>query len=314
MTTHRHDYYDHPLFHPKQLVLETPAMKQLKDELNRCLWTGATGAVVLGQSRAGKSTAAKLLCKQLVTRGKVKIPAYYTSTPLRDQNTILSVFRQLCWRANLRVTNQDRADHLSNRFMHYIIDSVDIQKCEQVVLFVDEMQRLSLNQFNAYAEIYDNLSELNALLTVIFIGNDQESSSILSSIENPNYAHIRGRFFTHRMRFNGLKSKDDINECLKQYDTLRFPDDGPTYTEFFLPDDVRKGWRLSSLSGDIWRVFHSYQKNYQIPSWGMQYFTATINTLLSDFLPHYGVAKFDDDMIHACINVSGLIPSLVSSK
>jgi hypothetical protein len=311
MNSPRADYYEHPVFHPKRILLETSAMKGLKAEIDRWLWTGATGAVVLGMSRVGKTTAVKTACSQLYTRGKVKIPAYYASTPSRDQRTILSVFRQLCWSANLRVTTHDRADHLSQRFVHYIVDNAAEAMCEQVVLFVDEMQRLSPEQFNAFAEIYDKAWDLGIALMVIFVGNEQESSRLLGYIEQPGYAHIRGRFFTQRYTFRGLTSKAEVEECLEKYDELRYPIDGPTYTGFFLPDAVRKGWRLTSLSGDIWRIFHSYQLKYHIDSWGMQYFVATVNTLLSDFLPHHGVDKFDDDMVHECIRISGLIPSLV---
>lgn len=304
-------YYGHPVLTNK-VLLSTPAMKQLKDEISRWLWTGTTGAVVLGESRVGKTTALEVLASQFYTRGKVNIPGYYTSTPQRDQYTIMSVFRQLCWQANLRVTDKDRADHLSDRFVHFIVDKAAEAKCEQAVLFVDEMQRLTPKQFNAYAEIYDRVRMLGVDLTVIFTGNDQESSRLLTQIEKPTNAHIRGRFFTQGYIFRGLTSKSDVQDCLKQYDKLCYPKDGPTYTAFFLPKDARKGWQLASISGDLWRIFHNYQTTYHIDSWAMKYFTPVVHTLLSDFLPKYGVDRFDDEMVHECIRISGLIPSRVT--
>jgi hypothetical protein len=102
-----------------------------------------------------------------------------------------------------------------------------------------------------------------------------------------------------------------VHRCLIQYDQLRYPDDGPTYTEYFLSEAIKQGWKLSTVSEDLWRIFRDYQRQYKIDSWGMQYFLVTVNTLLTDFLPTHGVEHINDDMIHESVRVSGLIPSLI---
>lgn len=305
------DYYDHPVFHPNRLRLETPAMKRIGEEVHRWLWTGATGGAIIGAARVGKTTALRALVSQLRTRGNEPIPSHYVTIPNRDQRTILSIFRQLCLSAKLRVTPRDRADHLADRFVYYIADRAVEADCQYAVLVVDEMQRLWPAQFNPFAELYDKLSLLDINLTVLFVGNDQECQHLFEQIEQPAYAHIRGRFFTHSTAFPGLTTKEQMKGCLAQYDHLRYPADGPTYTAYFLPDAVQDGWRLTVLSGAMWRVFREYQKNYHITSWGMQYFTAAVNTLLIDFLPRYGVEDVDDELLHECIRISGLVPDLV---
>ena len=305
------DYYDHPVFYTDRLRLATPARKALIDDLHRWLWTGATGGLIIGAARVGKTTALLSLADDLRTRDNVPVPVYYVSIAHRDQRTVLSVFRQLCWSVNLRVADRDRADHLSDRFAHYLADQSVERRCRYAVLIVDEMQRLSPLQFGPFAELYDKLRLLNIALMVVFVGNDQECADLIVHIERPRYAHIYGRFFTQRVAFRGLTSRQQVETCLSQYDTLRYPAEGPTYTAYFLPEAVQAGWRLVSLSGDIWRIFHTYQTTHRIDAWGMQYFTATVNTLLTDFLPHAGVESFDDDMVHECIRISGLIPSLV---
>jgi len=143
------------------------------------------------------------------------------------------------------------------------------------------------------------------------VGNDPECWSIVESLEAPNYSHIHGRFFMQAIEFLGLSSKKQVEACLSQYDTLRHPEEGPTYAECFLPEATKKGWPLAMLAEDFWRIFGGYKKTYKFKSWGMRYFTAAVKTLLTDFLPKYGVDAFDDEMLHACIRVSGLIPSLV---
>lgn len=308
------DYYDHPVFHPSRLRLHTPAMATLSDDLHRWLWTGCTGGYITGEARIGKTTAILALRSTLRTRGALPIPTEYVSIPMRDQKTVVSVFRNLCWSAKLPVKTNDRADHLSDRYVHYLIDRSVESKCPYVVLIVDEMQHLVASQFNAFAEIYDTLRLIDINLMVIFVGNDQESNSLLEQVETSHYAHVRGRFFTQSLKYRGLASKEQVKDCLRQYDALRYPDDGHTYTAFFLPQAAENGWQLASLSADLWRIFHEYQSAYHIESWGMQYFTAAINTLLTDFLAHHGIEAFDDDMVHECIRMSGLVPALVTAS
>lgn len=303
---------EHPVLNPLSLHLETPAITRLSETLQQWLWTGASGGAILGMSRAGKSIALQTLASRLTSRSGIRIPVVYIAMPMRDQHTILSVLRALCWSAELRVTNADRADHLAERFMHYLADRASAAQLHMAVLFVDEMQRLVPNQFNVFAELYDKLQWLGIRLTVIFVGNDQESSDLLTRVEEPAYAHIRGRFFTRATTFQGLTSETDVKACLSQYDVLRYPAEGPTYVEYFLPQAAQSGWRFASLSRDFWRTFRGYDKTYKFGSWGMQYFTVTANTLLTDFLAHYGIEAFSDEMLDECMRMSGLLPSKIS--
>jgi len=307
----KNDYYDHPVFHPNQLHFETNAIMGVKKAINQWIWNGGTGGLIYGCSRAGKTRSMKKLYNDLYTRGKKKIPGYYVSIPKRDNNKIATLFRRLCWKENLRVSSRDTAEILAERYIQYLLDESCEADIDQVVLVVDEMHRLKPHQFNVFAELYDELLEFDVSLTVVFVGNDPECIKLVESIEKQGMEHIMGRFFTQRVKFHGLTSKKDVNMCLSQYDTLRFPENGPTYVEHFLPDAAKKGWKFACLSKDIWRVYRDLQKQYKIESWGMQYFMAMANTLLCDFLPLKGVDYFSDDMVKESIRVSGLISSLV---
>lgn len=306
------DYYEHPVFNPIALHVETPAYKQLYSDLLQWLWTGATGGYVYGQARVGKSRAIQSLFGRLHTRGNIPVPTHQLTVSLRDRPTVVSIFRQLCQSADLKLTNRDVADTLSDRFTHFLADQASQTGSRRVVLFVDEMQRLKIDQLNAFAELYDKLTLIGIGLTVVFIGNDPECWKLIEATSSDRNAHLYGRFFTQGRPFLGLTSESQVRGILTQYDTLRFPEEtGPTYTAFFLPDDVGKGWTFASVSHELWEGFAEYRRQYKIQSWGMQYFTTTVNTLLTDYLPKFGIDRLDEDMIHQCIHVSGLIPSLV---
>lgn len=305
------DYYDHPVLDPKGVFLDTPALNKLRNDVHRWLWNGVTGGMIYGNSRVGKSWTMEKLETQIYTRGKVKVPTHFVSMPDTDQDSIRSVHENLCLSANLRVARRDNGNALRDRFTHYILDRVAEAGCRYAVLIVDEMQVLAPSQFNAFTKIYNDLSRLGITFMVLFIGNDPDCWDLVELFnKNKRYASIRGRFFTQGSAFYGLRSVKEVKHCLAQYDLLRYPEGGPTYVAFFLEDAAEKGWKLRSLSQSIWGVFREFKTQYKIESWGMQYFRAAITILLTDFLPKYGVDAYDDAMMRACIESSGLLPSL----
>jgi len=310
MTSDPADYDNHPMFFPDKYPLDTLARRQLSDTIHRWLWTGVTGGLVSGTSRVGKTIAARYLANVLHTRGKAQVPGVYVSMGPTDMGTIAAAYRTLCDQVGLATRGQTAVD-LANSFVHHMADLATEAGSRRIVLFADEMQALNPRQFEAFAHIYNLLLEFDIALMVVFLGNDPECWELVEDIEQPNYAHIRGRFFTQGCRYLGLTSVEEVRYCLAQYDKLRYPESGPTYVGFFLPDAVASGWQIAALSRDIWRVFLPYKKQYHLDSWPMQYFASAITVLVTDFLPHYGVDAFDDDMMDECIRVSGLVPSLV---
>lgn len=314
MTATSPEYFAHPVFDQARLHLDTPAIRALSEFAHGLLWRGAPGGVVMGAARSGKTTGLHRLPGTLTARDGTRVPSRYVSRPVRDQRTVLSVFRQLCMNAGSYVGARESADVLAARYVEDLAEVAAAAESPSVVLFVDEMQRLTPLQFNAFAELYDALRERDIQLSVLFTGNDQECEGLLEAIEAPEYAHVHGRFFTHRMRFRGLTSRQEVQQCLEQYDRLRYPEGGPTYTEYFLPKAFERGWRLESIGSDLWRLFHEQQKAYRIDSWGMQYFTVTVNLLLADYLAQKGVESLSDELIRACIQASGIVRSLIQSK
>ena len=301
----------HPLFNPIALHLDTLVMKNTLSDVTRWLWNGSTGALLTGESRAGKTRLIRAISQALETRDKRHIPAHYFSTPRRDVKNITGLFRELCFSAGLLVQSREQASHLANRFLHYMLDSAIEHQCNTYVLFVDEMHRLSLPQFDAFAELHDNLQEYGIQLVVIFIGNDPEYIKLINSMKNNNMEHILGRFFFESAILKGITSRKEVAYCLKQYDELRYPEDGESYTGYMLPEDVAKGWKLESISADLWECFYDFKHEHGLTSWKMKYFTKTVNTLLVDYLPRFGVENIDYEMIKKCIELSGLKASLV---
>jgi hypothetical protein len=307
------DYYDHPIFNPYDFLISTPPMKRLKNVLDGWLWTGITGGIIRGEARCGKTTAVTQLAKGLKTRGGKTIPTHFFTVPARDRRTINALYRALTVSASLPLNKASPVEPMFSNLVHFFMERCLENGTKQFVILVDEAQRLSLSQYNVFAEFHDFVrEEFKTLFTVIFIVNSDEAEIVFDSVADRRYRHIYGRFFKKVTDFYGIQSVSDVRKCLKEYDTLRFPNHtGPTYTEFFLPKFVKNGWRYSSLSSTIWSVFREFQRDYHLTSWGMESFICTANILLYDFFPKYGPDQCNQDMVRAAINVSGLIPSMV---
>lgn len=305
---------DHPLYNPLSLFLRTSEIDRLSETLTQWLWTGQTGGFIKGKPRVGKSTALKMLSDELHTRTGKPIPSHVFTVPPRDKGTIQAIYRNLCISADIKLTSSRlrNTDALFEDFFHYLMDMALITKSKRVLLFVDEMQRLTVDQIEVFAELHDLAGERDVLLTVVFTGNDTQCDKLIERIKTRERELVHKRFFTQELSFTGLRSLKDVRDCLGQYDKLRFPTQtGPTYTQAVLPDEFASGFRLKSLSSIIWDVFREHQRALKLEAWAMKYFTTAISTLLVDYLPEFGVDNFCEETVERCIEVSGLIPSVV---
>lgn len=307
---------EHPIFSPYQLFVNTPMVNSIEKTVRHLLWTGEIGCLTRGNSRDGKTRSVRELKKRLTDSRGNAVNTHVVSIPRRDQKTVASLFRRLCWSIGVTLKHTANADEMEDMVFNYFMDEMTISKQNQLVLFVDEMQRMSFSQIDSIASFHDRFADEGKVLFVVFVGNHGTSDALVDGIRShKDKENISKRFFRHEHIFTGIKTKKDLSYCLKQYDSLRFPDEsGPTYTHFFLSEIVPKRWKLASLTSQIWSLYKSeFAKPYNIESWGMQYFTASIKTLLTHYLPKYGVENQDEieDMIIESIKSSCLVEDLV---
>jgi hypothetical protein len=307
--------FTHPLYQPMWLKFMTPEVISLDSQIKQWINFGITGGIILEDARSGKTTASEMLRDTYTCRSNGRpIQSHRFTVSKLDKKTITNCIRRLYVSTGGEKTLSFRAsDKYFDQIESYFTDLSTANDEGIVLLFVDESQRLSIDQLDVFADLQNSLRERGVTILIYFIGNLAESSKILAMIKAPEYDYLRGRFFTQQYNFNGLHTLGQIKACLSQYDTARYPEhNGPTYTEYFLPNDYARGWRLESAAKLIWEVYQSYKSNANSKTWGMKYFVGTINPLLTDYLPKFGVARLNTNMVKRCFNVSGLIPQLIA--
>jgi len=294
------------IFNPSSFFVETPMVDQLKTQIQSWLWNGFLGGYILGNSRAGKSAAIRAIRNQLQNRHGQQIPVHLFSVPERDVTTVAGVFKKLCYSLRMKIETRATADVMSNDLVHYFADLACTNDTKQVVIIVDEMQRLSIQQIEVFNELHDALANFKLNLSVIFVGNIKTSEPILKKIKTPQCDHIWGRFFKNEYLFHGIRNQNELSLVLGEIDK--------TQTGIFLPKEFQSGWRVESISHLIWDIYiKDFKSDLKIHSWGMQYFIAMIRILLADYLPMYGIKNEKEIriMVQNCIEASGLVEDLV---
>lgn len=308
--------YNHPIFDDTQFMIETPATLQLLNEITQLIWLGSTGASVIGFSCAGKTTALKMLQRKITSRSGKTVPVIRHYVHRRDQQTIKQLLKNILNRLDIDYRDRDAAEDMVERLTIHMAETAQNNNSRNILFIVDEAQRLNINQIDLFAELYDILKEAySILLTVVFVGNREQLSSLLETITNGDNEHIEGRFFRRVISFHGIRNHDDVKICLSQYDKMRFPSpDGPNCTEYFLSDDYANGFLLEHLSSPVWNVFKKYKTDLQIEDWGMKHFTQAIKILLTDYLHNKGASSFSNEMFEYCIDASDLVSDLIKIK
>ena len=281
-------------------------VSQLKSTVQSWLWNGYLGGYILGNSRVGKSAGMRVIKNDLQNRLGEVIPVHLFSVPERDATTVAGILKKLCYSLRMKIKTHATADVMSNDLVHYFADLACTNSTKQVVILVDEMQRLSTHQIEVFNELHDALANFQLNLSVIFIGNLKTSEPLLTKIKTPECDHIWGRFFKNEYLFHGIRNHGELFKVLAEIDK--------TQTEVLLPELFHDGWRIQSISHLIWDVYTSeFKSDLKIRSWGMQYFVAMIRILMADYIPRYGVNSDDEIsmMIKNSIEASGLVEELV---
>jgi type II secretory pathway predicted ATPase ExeA len=304
---------EHPLLQPKGVHFETPAFATLVDTLTEWLWSGTTGGFIVGDPRIGKSWAARSLTNRLKLRDGRAVPVFYMSIVDRDTKTIAEVPRRACIDQDLPIKGRATADLLSEQFLTHVCDVQIEAGTRTAVLIVDEFDHLIPRQFNAFAELFNRMDQLHRTMMTVFIGNKAEALKLLESMTGNEYRRIRGRFFKRFSEYHGIRNREELTSLMRQYDTLRYPKNGPTYCGKFLPKAVDAGWRFAGLSKDLWRIYAEIAKSCDLESWGLEYVVGTLNILVTDLFPRYGCLNVEDELLREAILLTHVADDFVNS-
>lgn len=289
------------------------------DALHQCLeeWTqcGHNGGLVVGESRQGKTTAVLALSDRLTNRDNQIIPLFRMHFGRRDVDSVRAVFGKIARSLGYQVRRHQTSDELQEQISVRLAEAALVNDDRKVVLVVDEAQMLSLQQFDVFSEIYNQLFDFRINFVVFFVANQDLFQPLAQALLSDEYRYLRDRFFNNLTFYYGIRSEKELAQCLAGYDNYPVTEDERiTATAYFCPSLYERGWRLAHLASAYWR---HYRERYGVPlrqkAWGMNQFIRSTNLLLMDYLP-LCCDPADTPMLEACIikslGAAGIEPAL----
>jgi hypothetical protein len=298
--------------------IRTPMLEALHRQIDEWTQCGHTGGLILGEARQGKTKAISALSEALTNRNSQSIPLFRVHFGRRDLDSVRAVFVKIARTLGYEVGRGHTSDDLQERISIRLAEAALVNDDRKVVLVVDEAQMLKLHQFDAFAEIYNQLFEMRINFIAFFVANQDLFQPVARALLTDEYRYLRERFFNNLTYFHGIRTESELKKCLEAYDSYEVTDNGKTMsaTAFFAPTLYNQGWRLADISSIYW---HFYRERYGIPlhytAWGMSQFIRTTNILLMDYLPLCENPK-DVAVLEVCciksLKASGIEPALTT--
>lgn len=243
----------HPMLHPKRPLVATRSIEALAEAIKIAIEDGHQGIQVNGRARDGKTAAASYLQTHL---SWLDHPAYVlrVTMPRRTNHTDVAFYKAIQAELGLTQHPHSGATNRIRQIADRIIAGCLERNCTQAILFIDEAQHLSDNDFEYLTNIDNVTANSGFQLFCVFIRQTDDAKAETrrkhARLIDDLPPHVVGRFFMVEHVFSGLRGNADILHALDQYDT-RLLFGGKSFTEYFVGPAFASGWRLSSHANDF---------------------------------------------------------------
>jgi len=255
----------HPLVR-RRYTLATPMVLTLMAQVVDWIKNGVTGAIIEGNPRLGKTKLRRFLAKAL----PIEIPGILAFSLLARRYVTPServFFGDLLQAVGHKMHLEGTASQRRDRLTESIIRMIKRSGQTRMVIIVDQAHHLQVIQYEWLIDLYDEINEAGVDLFVLLIGQ-RELSGICDDLKRAGKTQIIGRFMVGRSEYFGIRTHDELNECLSCYDSRTAYPEGTswTFSRYFFPDAFGRGWRLASISKILWKLFTEVRTPYSLAS------------------------------------------------
>lgn len=266
----------------RRYTLATPMVVGVMGAVVTWIKNGITGGIIEGHPRLGKTKLRRFLANVL----PLELPRILVFSLIARRYAIPTervffgdMLKAVGHRMHLEGTAPQRRDRLTESVVRLVKRSGQTR----LVLIIDQAHNLQTIQYEWLIDFYDEINEAGVDLFVLLIGQ-RELSAISDDLRRSGKTQIVGRFMVGRAEFFGITTHSELRECLACYDTKTAYPEGTawSFTRYFFKEAFNSGWRLSSLSGILWKLFCENRAPYssgrvEIP---MQNFVMVVDRIL----------------------------------
>ncbi|MDR3443716.1 hypothetical protein [Dyella sp.] len=303
----------HPMQSKQRPLIPTRAIESFADAIKTAIEDGHNGIQVQGRARDGKTRATIYLEKH---PSWLDEPTHmFRITMLRRKNhSDTSFYKVIQLQVGLVQHHQSSAANRIQQIVDCIIGECIAMGCHRSILFIDEAQQLSDDDFEYLTNLDNAMTEDGYELFCVFIHQTDDAKAEkrrkLSKLVEQLPPHVTGRYFLAEHVFSGLRGISDLQHALDQYDSrLRF--EGKSFTEYFAGQAFSKGWRLASHAKDFVTAISNIRKRSQLKGpadLSMKIFAVAVYRLLVRVAPdNPSFSGFDEKLIEQVLLDSGYL-------
>lgn len=269
-------------------VLPTVAIEAFVNVVLSWIRGHLVGALVPGPQRIGKTCAIRYFIEQhrrwlQHTVGVVACEVGYHKV----------IGEAAFWGDLLRsmghATTKSKIEARRDLFLGYLVEAGARSTARKVVVFIDEAQRLHEEQLHLLIGIHNELSNVYRVKATWILVGQPELEAFVATYLAQGKRQIIGRFMVDTYRFEPLVGRAGLEAALRCYDEhLRYPEQGPTFTEHFAPSAYAVGYRLHQDVDLVWTCLEDARRAAGLQSnvgMTMAGFTALANAFLRTYLP-----------------------------
>lgn len=286
--------FDRPIpidSHPasqQSYLLATPSIDETYQHIKRCIRTRIPGSLIYAITRYGKTYFIRYAIATVI-EDFPGIVAIGFGCELRKKPSEGAFFSLLLAAVGHDKPTSGSVMDRRARLINRLLDKLSKSGQRRLVVFVDEAQKLEIEEYEWLWEVHDSL-ERRGFRMITFLVGQPKLVNRKTALKLSGESQIVARFMIEESQFHGLRNKDEVERCMRGYDTSCFPHGTDwTYTRFFLPKAWSHGYRLQNCSAVLWETFYAVHRSLELPSGAMEipmtYFTRAVEYLLTEVAP-----------------------------
>lgn len=240
----------HPVMLKNYLTL-TPTIVEIYQKVRELIFLSEPSIYFWSTPRMGKTECAKAVRYLIRKEFPDKMVIMASCDPSKEISIISTIFKGMgLEKETSRLSKSDARD----RVVDHIICELSGRSGKHCLLIIDEMQAMTTKDYQALQAIQNELKLNNISLTTIGFAQ-QEINSIRTTLSRGGQIALVARFLSRREKFKGCADVSWLAATLEKFDgELVFPElSSCTFTNFFVPNAFRAGFRLASSAELIFR-------------------------------------------------------------
>jgi AAA domain len=306
---------EHPLL-GRDYTVPTPDIVRLGEALRLWHRAGITGALLLGPTRIGKTSAVDDCIANIDQI--VAAPCFATRINWRNssQLTDRNFFARRLAGLDYRVTDRATADALERCLVERLATAAYNSAGRRCLLFIDDANTLTPKEYRWLCHIFNELHNRGVTLVVFLIGQPEMRGS-RALLRDGGDTQVIGRFMRAEFVFQGVTGDTDLEGLLRWLDNASEhpPGSGQSYLQPFIPRALASGFRLDRLAGRLWSAYLEWRPQHKADehagmgrAMSMMTFNGAVSTLVQE------LAARDSENLEVEEELLGAVMRLVAGQ